>query len=50
MYCKRCKSQQAYIRQAEDSYAKEVVCPNCLLKTPLKGYNNENNHNYDAND
>ena len=39
MLCKRCGSDQAYIQQADDSFLKEVFCPVCKYKTPLKFYN-----------
>ena len=39
MKCKRCQSNQAYIRQVEDSHAKEVYCPECQWKEWLREYN-----------
>lgn len=37
--CKRCKTDNAIIRQAEDSYYKEVYCIACGHKEWLKNYN-----------
>lgn len=42
LICKRCKTDNAIIRQAQDSYYKEVYCLKCEYREWLKNYNKLN--------
>jgi len=39
MYCKQCKTDNAIIEQAPDSYKKQVRCIYCGLRVDLRDYN-----------